>query len=133
MKGEKLIMLIDDNQIDNFIHKTFLQSREIADNFVVIGTAFEAIGYLSNQKDISKIPDLILLDINLPAVSGHDFLKEFEEFPAAIKNKTRIIVLSSSDKEEDMIRMNNNPFVKKFLLKPLTEESLKSIKACLND
>ena len=74
------------------------------------------------------IPDIIFLDINMPIVDGFVFLYEYEKFSNSVKDKCRVIILSSSDNKRDIDKIINNDFVIKFVTKPLTEKTLEEIK-----
>lgn len=68
-KTERIVMLLDDNEIDNYIHKSFIESRGISSNVLIMGTAHKALNYLISKKNNhQEIPDILLLDINLPAM-----------------------------------------------------------------
>jgi response regulator of citrate/malate metabolism len=122
------VMLVDDNGIDNFVNKTMIR-QNFTDNIVIKNTVKEALDYMEKERDkIQNIPDLIFLDINLPALSGFDFLKEYENFSASVKNKSKIIILSSSDEPENIGQMMDNKYVKDYLIKPLSQEAIKKIK-----
>ena len=123
-----IVMLVDDNGIDNFINKTMIE-QSFTNNIVIKNTVKDALNYLKQETDkLQNIPDLIFLDINLPALSGFDFLKEYESFPDSIKSKSKIIVLSCSDKPEDIEQMMNNQHVKDYLVKPMSPEALEKIR-----
>jgi CheY-like chemotaxis protein len=77
---------------------------------------------------LKKLPDLIFLDINMPIVDGFVFLYEFEKFSSLLKNKCKVIILSSSDNKRDIDKIVNNDHVIKFITKPLTEKALNEIK-----
>jgi CheY-like chemotaxis protein len=127
----KMIMLIDDSHIDNYINKKIIRDHQITDNILILTTAFEALKYFKANQEEENIPSLILLDINLPALSGYDFLKKFGELAPFVRNKSKIVVVTSSDKEEDMHQMKNHPLVKDYFVKPLDNEALNTIKAIL--
>ena len=74
-----------------------------------------------------KLPDLIFLDINMPIVDGFVFLYEFEKFDYLIKDKCKVIILSSSDNKRDIDKIVNNDHVIKFITKPLTEVALEEV------
>ena len=59
---------------------------------------------------------------------GLYFLYEFEKFAELVKNKCRVIILSSSDNKRDIDKIVNNDHVIKFVTKPLTEQELNDIK-----
>jgi CheY-like chemotaxis protein len=125
----KVVMLVDDNKIDNFVTQKILEKAEVGGSFIVVDTVKEALRILdSNKDDVENLPDFIFLDINMPAISGFDFLSHYENFPATLKNKCKIIVLSSSEKDEDMARMLKNELVTSYIPKPLTNEVLARLK-----
>ena len=63
----------------------------------------------------------------MPIVDGFVFLYEFEKFNDAIKDKCKVIILSSSDNKRDIDKIVNNDYVIKFITKPLTETALEEI------
>lgn len=131
---KKKIMLIDDNAIDNYIHKTFLEDKGLSNDIVMMGTVDKAINYLDGlQSDLTAFPDLILLDINLPALNGFDFLNRFDsKYSDELKRKCKIVVLSSSEKEDDMVNMIGNSLVRNYFLKPLSDKAIGEIRDILN-
>ena len=87
-----------------------------------------ALDYLQeNQDNVEKLPNLIFLDINMPIVDGFVFLYEFENFDEAVKNKCKVVILSSSDNKRDIDKLINNDRVIKYITKPLTEDVLEEI------
>ena len=127
-----LVMLVDDNDTDNFISRRIIEITNFAKRVEVMDSGKTALDYLhENQQDISKIPSIIFLDINMPVVDGFVFLYEFEKFSELVRNKAKVIILSSSDNRRDINKIVNNDYVIKFVTKPLTEDSLEEIR--IND
>ena len=125
-----LVMLVDDNETDNFISKRIIEITKFARNVIIKSSGKSALEYIgTHRNDPSKLPDLIFLDINMPIVDGFVFLYEFEKFAEMVKNKCRVIILSSSDNKRDIDKIVNNDHVIKFITKPLTESELGEIKA----
>ena len=125
-----LVMLVDDNETDNFISKRIIEITKFARNVIIKSSGKSALEYIgANRNEPSKLPDLIFLDINMPIVDGFVFLYEFEKFAEVVKNKCRVIILSSSDNKRDIDKIVNNDHVIKFITKPLTESELGEIKA----
>lgn len=126
----KSIMLIDDNEIDNFINEKLIKSYYFAENVYVHTSSKSALEFLKNIevtiKDVPSdlIPSHILLDINMPILDGFHFLEEFEKFLPELKNKIKIIMLTTSLNPLDMEKSKNYKHVIKFLHKPLTESEL---------
>jgi CheY-like chemotaxis protein len=127
-----LVMLVDDNDTDNFIHKRVIELTGFSKNIVVKNSGKTALEYIeSNLSNISNLPDVIFLDINMPIVDGFVFLFEYENFPEEVKQKCKIAILSSSDNKRDIDRIVDNEFVINFITKPLSEEALADLKKLL--
>ena len=82
----------------------------------------------ASQNNVENLPNIIFLDINMPIVDGFVFLYEFEKFNELVRNKCKVIILSSSDNKRDIDKIVNNNHVIKFITKPLTEVALYEIK-----
>lgn len=124
-----LVLLVDDNDTDNFISKRIIEITHFARNVEIKNSGKGALEYLEQNKDKEEmLPDFIFLDINMPIVDGFVFLYEFEKFSELVKNKCKVIILSSSDNKRDIDKIVNNENVIKFITKPLTEAALLDIK-----
>ncbi len=124
-----LVMLVDDNDTDNFISKRIIEITRFADQVEVKNSGKAALDYLSeNQNNPEALPNIIFLDINMPVVDGFVFLYEFEKFKELVKTRCKVIILSSSDNKRDIDKIVNNNYVIKFITKPLTETALDEIR-----
>lgn len=128
MPSFERVMIVDDNEIDNFVTRRVLEMGDFASHIEVMTSGKHALEYFDQHKsNLSMIPDLILLDLNMPVVDGFVFLFEFDEFAVEIKEKTEIIVLSSILEKRVIDKILTNEYVSDFIPKPLTESSLKRI------
>ena len=101
-------MLVDDNDTDNFISKRIIEITKFAKRVEVKGSGKAALDYLrENQNNAENLPSLIFLDINMPIVDGFVFLYEFEKFNEIVRNKCKVIILSSSDNKRDIDKIVN--------------------------
>lgn len=126
------VMLVDDNDTDNFIHKRVIELTGFAKNIIVKNSGKSALEYLeTNKNDLERLPDIIFLDINMPIVDGFVFLFEYENFPDQLKDKCKVVILSSSDSKRDIDRIVDNEYVINFITKPLSEEALGDLKKLL--
>lgn len=124
-----LVLLVDDNDTDNFISKRIIEITKFAKRVEVKSSGKSALDYLKEfQHDPANIPNLIFLDINMPIVDGFVFLYEFEKFNELVRSKCKVIILSSSDNKRDIDKIVNNNHVIKFITKPLTEVALDEIR-----
>lgn len=132
VKMVDLVLLVDDNDTDNFISKRIIEISGFAKRIEVKNSGKSALEFLrENQSNPDNIPNLIFLDINMPVVDGFVFLYEFESFPDLVKSKSKVIILSSSDNKRDIDKIVNNNHVINFITKPLTEVSLDEVRKLL--
>ncbi|WP_339788116.1 response regulator [uncultured Imperialibacter sp.] len=125
-----LVMLVDDNDTDNFLSKKIMEHVNFSESILIKNTGKSALEYLhQNQNDLDKIPDIIFLDINMPIVDGFVFLYEYENFPPQLHEKIKVVVLSSSNNKRDINQFLNNRFVHQFISKPLSEKALMELAA----
>ena len=129
MKSIDLVLLVDDNDTDNFISKRIIEITKFSERVEVKSSGKGALDYLrEHENNREQIPSIIFLDINMPIVDGFVFLYEFEKFNEVVKNKSKVIILSSSDNKRDIDKIVNNNHVIKFITKPLTEMALDEIR-----
>jgi CheY-like chemotaxis protein len=122
------VLLIDDNEIDNFINERIITSSGFADTVTTKTGTDQAIAYLRETgDDVAKLPQIVFLDLNMPEKDGFVFLDLFNELNVAVRTFCKVIVLSSSISPEDINRASANPHVVKYLNKPLAEKYLEAI------
>ncbi|MFZ9943072.1 MAG: response regulator [Bacteroidia bacterium] len=122
------VLLVDDNEIDNFINERIIVSSGFSANVVVKFSADAALDYLREASaSAEQVPDVIFLDLNMPVKDGFGFLNDFAQLNDTVKSKARVIVLSSSISPDDINRASVNPHVYKYLNKPLSEKYLEAI------
>jgi len=124
----KTVMLVDDNELDNFVNKKLIENEHFANNVLVQSSGANALDYLkAHTANAEEIPDIIFLDIMMPDLDGFGFLTEFEKLSDSIKNKSKVVMLSTTESFKDLNRANQNMYVFKFLNKPLTKPVLDAL------
>lgn len=123
----KSIYLIDDDPVTNFIHKKLIKlhfPEIVVNEWIEAENAFNSI---TTQSDLDSLPDLILLDLNMPVMNGWQFLDKLTElYPSMIK-KPIVYIVSSSGFHEDMERSSKYVFVRGFYTKPMNLDKLKEL------
>ena len=94
-KPLKEVLLVDDNEADNFLHRAVLEDMGVADRIVERLNGQEALDYLLTPDDQGRFPspDLICLDINMPIMSGWEFLDSYEQLPP--ERRRGVVVINS--------------------------------------
>lgn len=97
------ILMIDDDEGDTLMAKESLEEAKFANNFNVVRDGMEAIEYLERKGAYTDAmrPDLILLDLNMPRMNGHEFLtwvKEHDDF-----RLIPVVILTTSSSDQDIL------------------------------
>ena len=99
---DETILLIEDDRVDIMTVQRALKKNNVVNPLYVARTGLEALNMLRGSDEFEKIsppPALILLDLNLPKMSGIEFLRELRNDPEL--RELRIIVLTSSNEPKD--------------------------------
>lgn len=121
------LVFIDDDQLTNTYHKIILENSNMCHNAKFFLSAEKAIEYIETiTLDKTKaLPDVIFLDINMPAMNGWEFVDLYEKME--IINKPSIVMLSSSNHIKDLELTAAKKTVHKLINKPLQVEELEHI------
>lgn len=117
--NEKIILLVEDNEDDEILTIQALKDNNIKNKVVVVRDGVEALDFLFGtgqyrERDISIMPQLILLDLKLPKIDG---LQVLEKIRASKTTKLLpVVILTSSKEEKDMVRgysLGANSYIRK--------------------
>lgn len=124
---DKRVLLVDDDKICNFITETTLNRLGIAKEIHSALNGKEALDLLNDYFTGDRaIPDIILLDLNMPIMDGFQFIEAFKRLDYPKKEKVLIVVLTSSENPEDIIKAKKMG-VDHYLTKPLNEAKLLAV------
>lgn len=119
------VLLIDDDRETNFFHKIILKKCGITENVLTALNGEEGLSLLRTHIEKGeRLPELLLLDINMPGMNGWEFLEEYDKLDAAAKTHVAIVMLSASINPDDEKRALSNKHVRKFCQKNLSDEAV---------
>ncbi|GAA3969333.1 response regulator [Mucilaginibacter dorajii] len=123
------VLLVDDDEINNFISIKLIKKALLNTEIMACLNGKFAIEQLSEiqRKDPAKLPDYILLDINMPIMNGWEFLDEYKRLNLDPLGKSKIFIISSSVFSNDINKARSYPLVKDFISKPLNVEKIKEL------
>lgn len=119
------ILLVEDNEGDILLTREALAEGKLANTISVVRNGRDALEFLFQKGDYADapIPDLVLLDVNLPLKSGHEVLQAIKK-----NEKTRqipVIMLTTSSSERD-IQLSYDHHANCYITKPVDVEEFLS-------
>ena len=126
MKKVKLTCIVDDDPIFVFGIKKLMEYTGFSEKLLVYTNGKEALDSLSAMiENNENLPDLILLDIDMPVMDGWEFLDMFKNLTP--KTKIVIYIITSSIAREDIERAKRISIVSNYVVKPITPKDLNTI------
>jgi CheY-like chemotaxis protein len=129
----KSVLLVDDDPAATFINKVFIRNLPLEVDVYSASDGKDALDLLDEMSislngQQSFVPCLLILDIKMPVMDGWEFLDAYtHRYSKEIKNNITIVVTTMSEDERDIIKASNNPMIKEFVQKPLSDEKLLEI------
>lgn len=124
----KKACIIDDDRIYVFGLRKIMEINNFSDEIVVFPNGQEALNYLKSLLDKSELlPDVILLDLNMPVMDGWQFLDEFIKIKNDLPRKITIYIMSSSIYKDDLERAKSYTEVTDYFVKPVKIKDLEQI------
>jgi len=125
MKIER-VCIIDDDPIFVFGVQRFMKFVQLGNKFDHFVNGKEAINGIEKMRaNKEKLPDLIMVDLNMPVMDGWQFLDAFNDLP--LETQPLVFIVSSSIDPIDLKKVKNYPIVSEFVFKPITVQKLKEL------
>ena len=126
---EKAIWVIDDDAIYQIIINKIIERSEMFSTITSFKNGREAIDTLHNtvnnpQENIKILPDIILLDINMPVMDGWEFMEKMSLIKSKFKKGITVYIVSSSIAVEDKNKSKTYIDILGYLSKPITVNDL---------
>jgi chemotaxis family two-component system response regulator Rcp1 len=126
------ILLVEDSPGDVLLTTEAMKEAKVLNNLSVVTDGAEAIAFLRREgkyKD-SPRPDLVLLDLNLPKMSGKEVLAEVKEDP--FLKSIPVVILTVSDNEQDILE-SYNLHANCYIAKPLDLERFMEVTRMIDE
>ena len=127
------ILLVEDDEVDIMNVKRAFKKNEITNNLFVANNGLEALDLLrgsNGAEQVVPIPQIVLLDINMPKMNGIEFLREIRQDETL--RSISVFVMTTSDEDNDKIEAFNLN-VAGYIIKPLSYGEFHNKVATLND
>lgn len=122
------VMLIDDHHPTNVLHRLAIENSGCVKKIFVFENGPDALAYLKEPFGIEHPkPEIIFLDINMPGMTGWEFLDVYKNLSEEKKAHILLLMLSTSSHPEDLARAEKEAIVKDYIYKPLTEEIIRVV------
>ena len=132
LKGLNCILLVDDDEINNYLNRLLIEKSGIDVNVEVALNGLMALEYLTSTGDYEENktfpkPELIFLDINMPRMNGWEFLDEYEKLDDNQKGGIIIAMLTSSNNADDLNTAKEEYGLPAYIYKPLTLKKIEEV------
>lgn len=121
------VLLIDDDEVYNFLNRSLIEISGFSKVINTCKSAKQGLNMLETSP-VDALPDVILLDIQMPDIDGHGFLSYFAKLPSTIREKTKIAMLTSSLDPDDRAKSFKYESVIDFIEKPLNQNKLQNLR-----
>ncbi|MCF8713849.1 response regulator [Joostella atrarenae] len=118
-----LACIIDDDKLYVKMLSRLLDIKKLCKEFLVFENGQEAFSYFKDifeQPTKDKVPQVILLDLNMPVMDGWQFLDEFVKIKCDLEHPITLYVVSSSINQEDIERAKEFEEVSDYWVKPIS-------------
>lgn len=122
------LCVIDDDEIYAYTIKRLVKVTGIAEKIAFFENGQTAIDFFRNNAgNPDELPELVLLDLNMPILDGWQFLDQYQQLQPSLGKQPVIYIISSSIDEADHERAKAIPAVRDFIIKPINAETFKQI------
>lgn len=121
------VFIIDDDPIHQRIAQIMIEKHNLFDEQKSFTEAALAIEFLKEHAaEPTALPDVILLDLNMPVFDGWDFLENYGPLEQTLAKHIHVYIVTSSVDEKDKAKAKSYSCVKGFISKPLSPDIIRS-------
>lgn len=126
--GERVatVLLVDDDEEDRWATKKAFEKSRLRNKLFAVENGAEALDFLLNRgsfkdKEAYPLPDLVLLDLNMPVMDGREVLRHIKKDPKLLR--IPVVVMTTSKQEEDILK-SYDLGVNSYVTKPISMDHL---------
>jgi two-component SAPR family response regulator len=127
MKAVQRFIIVDDDLLNNTICRVAIKNALGEVNTKSFTEPEEGLAFIEREYNYTTEPTILFLDINMPTLTGWEFLEQYDKFSEKIKNQISVFIVSSSVDQHDRNKAKSNQYVRGFLSKPLSKETILSV------
>ncbi len=121
------ILLIDDDNVTNFLSKHLIESLNICHHVFTYKNGQEALSHFSDKDKFLKTPaSIIFLDINMPVMDGYQFMANYQNLPEEFKT-SKVIALIAENTTTPAEEIFKTLGADGYFNKPITKEKIAQI------
>lgn len=125
--GLHSILLVDDDKFINLFHTKVVERSGLSVSVKAITNVSDAIAYLAEDELAEVRPNIIFLDINMPGLTGWDFMAMYARLEDRYKANVVVVMLTTSLNPDDYKRAQLDSNIVEFLHKPLRSDMVLAI------
>jgi len=120
--------IIDDDPIFIYGTKRIMEEVDFCEDILVFNNGQDALDHFADLTNASKeLPSIIFLDLNMPIMSGWEFLEQFTKIENNNEGNVIVYIISSSVDPRDLEKVGNYEIIHNYLLKPFSSKDLENI------
>ena len=126
----KLACIIDDDKIYVNLVRKIIETKKLCDHLLIFKDGKEGIDYfetLLQNFEKEHLPEVILLDLNMPVMDGWEFLERFTKIKNKFNSPITLYVVSSSINAIDIEKAKSLSSVQNYLIKPVKIDELEAV------
>ncbi|NMH87448.1 response regulator [Flavivirga algicola] len=126
----ELACIIDDDDIYINLIRRIIETKKLCENLIVFKNGKQSLDYfesLLQNSNEDKVPDIILIDLNMPIMDGWEFIEQFTKIKNRFNKLITLYIVSSSINPVDIDRAKSLNTIKDYLVKPIVINQLETI------
>jgi len=124
----KCLCIVDDDDVFQYLALKAVEQVSFELRVITFLDGEKAYKFIQeNSNNIEKLPDIILLDINMPYMDGWSFVKEYIKLKPKLSKKIDIYMVSSSVDESDIKKANSISEISDYIIKPVTPDKIEEL------